>query len=271
MSTFVGYLIPKPSFLKKNIIIVIMTGKQHRFPWFFLSNHSYHPLLPAGPTNCIWCPHKADINKFLLVGLEYRIHVNGSIKVNHLRVHPGFYTSTPHVLFILLWWFVRLEVGKRTVAVLWGIASRSHSKQHIAFSGSSHLAFFSMNFAGIYVVYPFSSTDKAKAWKKSLFILSERLDFHMIDNLLIAIHIFTWHMLTSLSVDEILLPSNVNFCFNFKYPLLKRKMAPSCLKHMNFVLIAFTWKPMPHATCSRLCSRDLAWVGVFVRSTRLSA
>ena len=42
------------------------------------------------------------------------------------------------------------------------------------------------------------------------------------------------------------------------------------LIYMYSVLFAFTWKPMPPAASSRLCSRDSAWVGVFARSAILS-
>ena len=85
----------------------------------------------------------------------------------------------------------------------------------------------------------------------------------MIDNLLITIHSFTWCILTSLSVDEILLPSYVNLSTNFRGLPLKVDMAPSHLKHMNSVLSAF----MPPAACSWLCSRNSAWACVFARST----
>ena len=39
------------------------------------------------------------------------------------------------------------------------------------------------------MVDPQSSTDTTSAWKKSCFILSERSDFYMIDDLSIAVHI----------------------------------------------------------------------------------
>ena len=44
-----------------------------------------------------------------------------------------------------------------------------------------------------------------------LFFLSERLDFHMVDNLLIAVHDFPMQMFTLLSVDVILLPRYVKW------------------------------------------------------------
>ena len=76
-----------------------------------------------------------------------------------------------------------------------------------------------------HVVYPYSSIDIVTASKKSRFILSERLDFHMIDNL------FVRCMLTSLSVDEILLQTYVRWSTNFRGLPLKEEIAPSCLKH----------------------------------------
>ena len=57
----------------------------------------------------------------------------------------------------------------------------------------------------------------------------------MIDNLFIVVHTFTRHMLTSLSVNEILLPKYVNLSNNFRGLPLKVEMAPH-LKHMNSVL-----------------------------------
>ena len=86
-----------------------------------------------------------------------------------------------------------------------------------------------------------------------------------------AVHTFTRHMLTSLSVDEILLLWYVNLSTNFRGLPLKMEMAPSLLKHMYTVLFAFTWHSMPPAACSRLYSRDLACTGVFARSARSSA
>ena len=54
---------------------------------------------------------------------------------------------------------------------------------------------------------PYSSTDTTTNFR---FNLSVRSDFHMIDNLFIADHNVPMRALTSLSVDEILLPRYVN-------------------------------------------------------------
>ena len=68
------------------------------------------------------------------------------------------------------------------------------------------------------------------AWKNSRFILSEKLDFHMVDNLLITVHAFPTHILTSLSVDEILLPRYVKGSINFRGLSFSVETALYCLK-----------------------------------------
>ena len=55
------------------------------------------------------------------------------------------------------------------------------------------------------------------------FILSDRSDFHVIDNLLIAIHVFTRHILMSLSVDEMLLPRYVTRRFTLGMATIQGK------------------------------------------------
>ena len=86
----------------------------------------------------------------------------------------------------------------------------------------------------------------------------------------IAVYAFAKRMLTLFSSDETLLPRYVNVSINFRgLPLVE--MALSRLKYMYFVLFAFMWRPIPPTAYSRLCSRDSAWVGVFIRSALSSA
>ena len=73
----------------------------------------------------------------------------------------------------------------------------------------------------------------------SLFILSKRSDFHMVDNLSIVVYALPIHMLTSLSVDEILLPRYMNCSTNFR-GLQFNEMVPSWLKH-ELLLISKFW------------------------------
>ena len=51
-------------------------------------------------------------------------------------------------------------------------------------------SFSSMRLLYVHVVHPYCSIDTPATWKKSRYILSDRSNFYMIDNLSIAIHAF---------------------------------------------------------------------------------
>ena len=79
----------------------------------------------------------------------------------------------------------------------------------------------------------------ATAWKNFHFILSERLDLQMVDNLFIVVYAFPKNMLISLSKDEILQLRYMKWYFNFRGLIFNIEMAPSYLKHMNFILSTY--------------------------------
>ena len=91
----------------------------------------------------------------------------------------------------------------------------------------------------IHVVHPYSIIDTATTWKKSHFILLNWSNFHMIDNMSLAFNAFTRSMLTSPSVDEILLLRYANWSTNFRGLPFRVEMAPFYLKHMCSVLFQF--------------------------------
>ena len=93
-----------------------------------------------------------------------------------------------------------------------------------------YCCFFSMSFTRVHVVHPHSITDTATACMKACFVLLERSDFRMIDNLSIAIYNFCMCMLTSLSVDGILLPRYAKLSSNFSVQPFNVVMAPFHLK-----------------------------------------
>ena len=167
------------------------------------------------------------------------------------------FSSALHVLFVLLGWFVRWEVGGCTASVLWGVDFRICSRQHIAFLRSSPFSFFSMCFVSVHVIHPYSSMNLDIAWKKC-FILSDKSEFHMINNLSRAYYTFTRCILTSFSVDEILLPRYVYSSTNFRGLPLRMEMAPSCLRHINcFICIP--------VACSRGYAEEILLGQVYLR------
>ena len=98
-------------------------------------------------------------------------------------------------------------------------------------------SFSSMRLVRVQMVRPYSSIDSATTWKKSRFTLPTRSDFHTTENLSIAVHAFARRMLTSLSVDEMLLSRYVNRSTDFKGLPLKVEMAPFWLNIYDLCFI----------------------------------
>ena len=197
-----------------------------------------------------------------MVSQHWLVHVLGPREECHLLVRPYISSSVLHILFVLLWWFVRWKASSRTAAAF--------SKQPMEFLCSSHLAF-----SPCFSLAPMRCIHRAvliqpQLEKKSRFILSDRSDFRNINNLSIVVHTFARCILTSLSVDEILLPRYVNLTTKFRRLPLLVEVPPSRLKYIYSVLF-FIHMECNTFCCSRLCSRDSAWAGVFARSVRASA
>ena len=100
--------------------------------------------------------------------------------------------------------------------------------------------FFYIRLVSVHVVHPYSRLDTTAVWRKLLFISSDRFDFHMINNLSIAVHTFASRILISFSVDETL-----NLSTRFREPLFSVEMFLFRLKHMYSV------HKEANANCSR--------------------
>ena len=85
----------------------------------------------------------------------------------------------------------------------------------------------------IQVVQPYNSSDTVIALKNSCLNFIREIRFFMVINISIAVHALLMCMLTSLSVDEILLPRYMNWSTNFKGLPFDVKTAPSWLRHIN--------------------------------------
>ena len=87
------------------IIIIIMSCRQHGYPWHSLATSLYRSSPLAGLQGYILYPHIAAVCMFELSLLPLLGHMWGSIGVHHLWARPCFSSSVLHVL-----WFVRPEV-----------------------------------------------------------------------------------------------------------------------------------------------------------------
>ena len=82
------------------IIIIIVSCRQHRYPWPSLATSPYHSSPPAGLLSYILCPHIAAVCKFGLVVLLLLGHMWGSTGVRHLRARPCFSSNVRRVWLV---------------------------------------------------------------------------------------------------------------------------------------------------------------------------
>ena len=155
---------------------------------------------------------KTEIRIFLnLLFLYIHFYVLESTEKCHLGGRSYFSSSAQHVVNVLIWNFVKWEVTDDIVAVLWSAFSQICSGQHESSLHNFFHFFFSKYFIKFYEMQPFCCSDTATDWKNICFILSERSDFYLIDNLSLIAHAVPLGILASFSVDEILLLSYVSW------------------------------------------------------------
>ena len=77
--------------------IIIMSCRQHGYPWPSLATSPYHSSPSAGLQGYILCLHIAAVCRFELVVLLLLGHMWGSIGVHHLRARPCLSSSVLRV------------------------------------------------------------------------------------------------------------------------------------------------------------------------------
>ena len=117
------------------IFFIINSHWQHRALWLLLSLSS----IASGRSSTLHSVSAKSWCNSLLVSQHYHVLVLEFIKEHCFWVPTYFSSSIPHVLFILLEWFVRWEAGGHIAAVLLGFISRICSRQCRAFVCCSHL------------------------------------------------------------------------------------------------------------------------------------
>ena len=98
--------------------IIIMSCRQHGYPWPSLATSPYHSSPPAGLQGYILCPHIVAVCKFELVVLLLHGHMWGSIGVHHLWARPCFSSSVR--VSLLVGWLVGWLVGFKACQSLLG-------------------------------------------------------------------------------------------------------------------------------------------------------
>ena len=147
--------------------------------------------------------------------------------------------------------YVRIrDVALKTYQRRWMIGRSGERESWISMLAARHndddefqsSFFFSNHFVTVQVVQLYCITDITTAYNNSHF-LSERSDFYLVVKLSIAVHVLSTRMLTSPSVDKILLLSYINWYANFRDLPFNQETVPSWLKYMNFVLSELTSRP----------------------------
>ena len=82
------------------VFIIIMSCRQHGYPWPSLATFPDRSSPPAGLLCYILCPHIAAVCKFGLVILLLLGHMLGSIVVRHLRARLCFSSSFRRVWLV---------------------------------------------------------------------------------------------------------------------------------------------------------------------------
>ena len=135
------------------------------------------PSLPSGPPDYILCLYRAVVDMFYLL-----IDVKGS-----LMSSPLFLQQCCAYLVCLIW--MVLEMGGSWLYSCCFLGCCFQELFNIVCSLLMQLPsrFFSLCVISVHVMHPYSSMDMTDAWKKKLgFILSDKSDFHMTNNLLIV-------------------------------------------------------------------------------------
>ena len=128
----------RPWFLWMNIIYNISRSSSlsHVDSTNFLGS-----LTPPVPMIHHSCVREEPMYVNLCWSANTGVSICRSPEKNVTWVRSYLYSSTQHVLFVLLVWFMRWKAGGRIIAVLWSVAYRICSKQHIVFLINFHVAF----------------------------------------------------------------------------------------------------------------------------------
>ena len=85
--------------------------------YIYISIRTSYSLFLASLSDYILCPYRAVVDKFLLVGQYWRVHIKKCIEECPLWVPPCFSSSAPHVLFIFpILSIISLDILERIVS-----------------------------------------------------------------------------------------------------------------------------------------------------------
>ena len=98
-----GWIFEHPTSCSFIIIIIIMSCRQHGYPWPSLATSPYHSSPPAGLLGYILCPHIAAVCKFGLVVLLLLGHRSTSLTSSSLLLQqcPACLARLTCIVFVM--------------------------------------------------------------------------------------------------------------------------------------------------------------------------
>ena len=188
------------------IILIILSCCQHGYHWSSLATPPNRSSLLVGSQGYTPYPHRAAVCRFEMVVLLLFGHMTGVHRSTSLMSSSLLLQQCPACLVRLA--LIVFVMGGRWPYSCCFVGCCLQDLFKIARSILVQLpsSFFFSRFVSVHVVHPYSSIDTTAAWKKLRFILSVKSDFHMTNNLSIAVHAFVRRVSMSVSVDETLLP-----------------------------------------------------------------
>ena len=181
-----------------------MSHHQRRSTWPSPATRPYRPSLPVGLQCYILYRHRAVVWGFswssCLSSSMWRGPQELSLMSSSLHLQP-----CPACLVRLTW--IVFVIGGRWPYSCCFVGCCLQDLSNIARSILVYLpsSFFSICLVSVHVMHPYSIINMTASWKKLLFIISVRSDFHMTDRVSIAVHAIACRVFMSVSVDETLL------------------------------------------------------------------
>ena len=155
-----------------------------------LSRHLSLPTIVPGKSSRLPPMSKQNCRRYVLLGLQILAHpCEGVHRRTSLKSSSLLLQQCPACLVHLIWMVLEIEGRWPYNCCFMGCCFQDLFNITHSILGQFSSSFFSVSFVSIHVVHPYSRTDTTTDWKKSYFILSDRLDFHMIENLLISVHV----------------------------------------------------------------------------------
>ena len=191
----IPYFFARSQMVLSILIIIIMSCRQHGYPWPPLATSPYRSSLLAGRQIYIPYLHIAAVCRFELVVLLLFGHMRG-VHWSTSLMSSSLLLQQCSACLIRLTWIVFVMGGRWPYSWCFvGCCLQDFFKIARSILVELPSSFFSCRLVSVHVVHPYGSIGTTASWKNLRFIISVRSNFHMTDSLSIAVHTLFAHIL----------------------------------------------------------------------------